>query len=86
VQFRFSAHQNLSVERAVGLLAGLGAKLQIAVDALAEGARQLRGGSSLEMNHIRSPATVPENVFSSGSKSIGPAAYPLYSIMASPPH
>ncbi len=38
-----------------GCWPGLGAKLQIAVDALAEGARQLRGRSSLEMNHIPKP-------------------------------
>jgi len=31
VQFGFGADQYLSVERAVGLLAGLGAKLQVAV-------------------------------------------------------
>src|SRR5665213_2560199 len=55
VQFRLGTHQNLSVERAVGLLAILGAKLDIGVDAFTEGARQFRGRSSLEMNHIAQP-------------------------------
>jgi hypothetical protein len=55
VQFRLGAHQNLTVEEAVGLLAGLGAQLQIAVDALAEGPRQFFGRRALEMNHIPQP-------------------------------
>jgi hypothetical protein len=41
VQLRLGTDENLAVEGAVGSLAGLGAKLQIAVDALAEGAAVL---------------------------------------------
>ena len=52
MQFRFGAQQNLSVERAVGLLAVFGAKLQIAVNAFAESARQLGGRPTLEMNDV----------------------------------
>ena len=55
VQFRLGARQNFSVEGAVGLLAGLGAKFQIAVDAPAEGALQLRRSPALKMNHIPKP-------------------------------
>jgi hypothetical protein len=41
VQFRLGADQNLFILGPVGLLAALGAKLQIAVDALVKGTLQL---------------------------------------------
>ena len=55
MQPRIGAEQNLAIEGTVGLLAGLGAELQIAVNALAEGALQLRGRSSFKMKAIPKP-------------------------------
>lgn len=84
VQFRLGARQNFSVEGAVGLLAGLGAKFQIAVDAPAEGALQLRGRPSLKMNHISKPCDCAGKRLVLGIEIDWAGGITLYSIMACP--